>query len=96
MKMKDVFNLPVSVSEVAMPKVSEFTVEQVELAMKKRKCYAYAVNNHDRLTEENEALKAAIKSFYKACETENETEVQSSIETMMNLVDCLELTNNGE
>lgn len=53
-------------------------------------------NEFNQLTEENEKLKSAIKSFYKACETENETEVQSSMEAMMDLVDCLELTNKGK
>lgn len=98
MKMKDVFNLPIKSVDYQNQIRDSKDVQLLfaDFHEYEKDAICEAINNHDRLTEENEKLKAAIKSFYEACETENEIEVQASMETMMDLVDCLELTKKGE
>lgn len=65
MKMSDVFNLPLNVAEnelavidkdnVIVAWADNFSGESA------RNCIVFAVNNHDRLTEENKRLRDLLK-----------------------------------
>lgn len=67
-KMSDFFNLPVRMSEYLVSRMWEVDKEAIEMA----------VNNHDRLVEENEKLKALLKEASDYLDTNKLTTICSS------------------